>query len=134
MVRDGISTIYAALGLAKRTPINFLGDGINRLLHIALTMLTNQGSIILIDEIENGFHYSFYPKLWEVIEHLAEKTKCQVFATTHSYECISGARELAKNDELFRFIRLAKVDDEVVAKPFDSEGLEYALEHEWEVR
>ncbi|MDR1084678.1 MAG: ATP-binding protein [Deltaproteobacteria bacterium] len=87
-----------------------LVDGINRLIQIVLIILANPGSIILIDEeIETGFHYSFFPKLWEIIGKLSLETDCQVFATTHSYECIKGTKTLysnVNNSKNFYFITL----------------------------
>jgi predicted ATPase len=100
-------------------------------------MLSNPGSTILIDEIENGFHYSFFPKLWEIIGNVSQETGCQVVATSHSYECIKGAKCLALNKDkpdLFRFIRLDRIDDTIVPKIFDNEAFEYSINNEWEVR
>lgn len=135
IVIGGISGIYADLGLSSRLSINMLGDGTNKLMQIALAMLANPGSIILIDEIENGFHYSFFPTLWEVIGKLSETTNCQVFATTHSYECIQGAVPLVTGkDETFRFIRLERIDSEIKPHPFDSDSFDYAVSNDWEVR
>ena len=137
IVIGGISGVFADLGLISRFSVNMLADGINKLLHIALVMLANPGAVILIDEIENGFHYSFFPKLWEIIGELAIMTGCQVFATTHSYECISGAAALAADNtkpELFRFIRLDWNNDEITPKVFESDSFEYAIKNEWEVR
>ncbi len=130
--------IFADLGLSSRLSVNMLGDGINKLMHIALLMLANPGAIILIDEIENGFHYSFFPKLWEIIGKLAVETKCQVFATTHSYECINGAMVLAgdvNHPELFRFVRLDRNHEgRITPHIFDNDSFLYAVENEWEVR
>jgi AAA15 family ATPase/GTPase len=135
VVIGGISGIYADLGLPSRLSINMLGDGINKLMYIALTMLANPGSIVLIDEIENGFHYSFFSKLWEIIGKLAEDTQCQIFATTHSYECSRGALPLAvEKTETFRFIRLDKIEGKIQAHPFDNDSFEYSIKNEWEVR
>lgn len=137
IVIGGIGVIFADMGLDSKLPVNILGDGINKLMSIMLLMLANPQSIILIDEIENGFHYSFFPKLWEIIGKLASETKCQVFATTHSYECIDGASVLvddADNPEIFRYVRLDRNDGIIVPNVFDKDSYEYAVENEWEVR
>ncbi len=134
---DGGSSLYADIGLPKRIPVNMLGGGTNRLMQIAFTMIAYPNSILLIDEIENGFHYSFFPKLWEIIGKTAKETSCQVFATTHSYECIRGAAAFADNDansEAFRFIRLEKQGDGIVPQVFENDSLEYAVKNDWEVR
>jgi ABC-type branched-subunit amino acid transport system ATPase component len=136
-VVGGINGIYADIGLPTRLPINMLGGGINKLMHIVLIMLANPGAVLLIDEIENGFHYSLFPKLWEIVGKLTGETGCQVFATTHSYECISGATELAADDansDLFRFIRLDWEGGIVVPHVFENDSFEYAIHNDWEVR
>jgi hypothetical protein len=137
LVFGGISGVSADIGLASPFAVNMLGDGMHKLMHIALVMLANPGGVILIDEIENGVHYSFLPKLWEVIGKLVIETQCQVFATTHSYECIKGTETLALNkdtSELLRFIRIDRINGNAVTSAFDSDSLQYALDNEWEVR
>ena len=137
IVISGISSVFADIGLASKISMNMLGDGTNKLLSIVLVMLANPGAVFLIDEIENGFHYSFYPKLWEIIGELAIMTGCQVFATTHSYECITGATVLAEDtgkSEMFRFIRLDWHNDEITPKAFENDSFRYAIENNWEVR
>ena len=50
--------------------------------------------MILIDEIDNGLHYSAYKKLWEAIFALAADTNKQVFVTTHSKETLYHLNEM----------------------------------------
>jgi predicted ATP-dependent endonuclease of OLD family len=129
------SSIFADIGLDVPLPVNMLGDGINKLLQIILSMLLHPGGIILIDEIENGFHYSFYPKLWNILGTLAHETNCQIIATTHSHECISGAAEIATaSPNLFRYVRLERNESTILPKIFDNDSYIYAIEHDWEVR
>jgi predicted ATPase len=135
--QGGVSTLFASFGSASELPINILGDGINKLINIILIMLSHCGATILIDEIENGFHYSFFPKLWEIIGRLAAETKCQVIATSHSYECIRGARCLAADGDtpdLFRFVRLDRQNDAIVPKKYENEQFVYAIDNNWEIR
>ncbi|MDR1162906.1 MAG: AAA family ATPase [Candidatus Accumulibacter sp.] len=137
VVIGGIGGVYADLGEPKKFPLNVLGGGVNKLMQIVATMLANPGSIFLVDEIENGFHYSFFPALWKIIGKLAAETRCQFFATTHSYECISGARDLATGDpegRLFRFVRLDKQGETVVPRIFENDSFDYAIQSDLEVR
>jgi AAA15 family ATPase/GTPase len=117
-------------------PIRTLGDGINKLIQIILSLYSKPNSILLIDEIENGFYYSFYPKLWEMLGKVAKETNCQIFATTHSYECIEGATVLNENEpELFGFIRLDRdKNDNIIPKMYSGETFQYAMDYDWEVR
>lgn len=71
-------------------PLRAMGDGINRILTIILAMVNCQNGYLLIDEFENGLHHSVQEQLWEVIFSVAERLNIQVFATTHSYDCIDA--------------------------------------------
>lgn len=62
------------------------GMGIKKVLNIVMTIINNKDGIVLVDEIENGIHYSIMPKLWKAIAQLTKKYNCQLFATTHSRE------------------------------------------------
>ena len=118
-------------------PIHTIGDGMRKLLHIALVMLANPKCILLLDEVENGLHYSLYTSFWETISTLAIQLKCQIIATTHSYECISGALDGVKNAELendFLYVRLDKNGNNITPKTFSYDSLERALDTDWEVR
>ncbi|CAI9084788.1 hypothetical protein A7K93_04285 [Candidatus Methylacidiphilum fumarolicum] len=57
------------------------------ILLIAADSRSSQG-IILVDEIENGIHWSRMNSLWRLLNDFTTKNQIQVFATTHSYECL----------------------------------------------
>lgn len=82
-------------------PLRNLGDGINRLLSIFLAMVSARGGFLLVDEFENGLHYSIQEKVWRAVLHLADSLHVQVFATTHSWDCIQ-AFAAAANDSPVR--------------------------------
>jgi Predicted ATPases len=129
--------LYARRSNSKSLlPLSAMGDGISKLLMFLCSMYTTPGSILLIDEIENGFHYSFLPTLWAAIKNAIEKTNCQIFATTHSYECISAAVSDAENidAELLTYVRLGKENNSIVPHVFRNSDLAFALENEMEVR
>ena len=133
---NGQTQLYGNMG-GKLLPMRLAGDGMNRLLYILLSIMVNPNSIILIDEIENGFHYSMYPVIWEAIANAAQKSNCQVIATTHSYECVAGAIEgIEKADmkDSFCFFRLAQEKDGRRAYRFSYDVLCTALDAEMEVR
>ncbi len=133
---SGQTQLYGNMG-GKLLPMRLAGDGMNRLLFIMLSIMENPNSIILIDEIENGFHYSMYPALWEAIANAAQKSKCQVIATTHSYECVAGAVEgINKADmkDSFCLFRLAQEKNGRYAYRFSADVIRTALDAEMEVR
>jgi hypothetical protein len=77
-------------GSRKPVPLRTLGDGINRLLGLALAMVNAQGGVVLVDEIENGIHFGVQDDIWRGIFALAGRYDVQVFATTHSWDAVVG--------------------------------------------
>ena len=70
-----------------RVPLGNLGDGIWRLLMIALSLQSASRGILLIDEIDSGLHYTVLERLWRLVLTTAARLDVQVFATTHSDDC-----------------------------------------------
>jgi AAA15 family ATPase/GTPase len=129
------SVIHANIGIGKLIPVSLLGEGINKLMAIIIRIINAENSCIFIDEIENGFHYTIMNKIREVIDSASKKYNVQVFATTHSLECIKAAHEtLSSSDYDFSLIRLDKTDDSIIPTYYDSESLDISIENEFEVR
>lgn len=85
-------------GQRERVPIASLGEGTWRLLGLALSLVAAQGSVLLVDEIDIGLHYSVQAQMWRMVKLAAEKLDVQVFATTHSRDCIHALAQLARAD------------------------------------
>ena len=69
-------------------PISEMGDGMTHILNMIIALLGCENGILLLDEAESGLHYTTQHKLWKLIFELSEKYHVQVFATTHSVDCI----------------------------------------------
>ncbi|MBR2189556.1 MAG: AAA family ATPase [Eubacterium sp.] len=131
---NGFSQLYINTN-KKLLPIQFSGDGINKLLYIVLSIMDARNGILLIDEIDTGFHYSMYKDLWKIVSEVSRDYNCQVIATTHSYENIIGAIEGVEDyPEEFSFYRLGY--DKGGLKSFRSsyDLLKSALRSDMEVR
>lgn len=130
------SMIYADIGLARKIPVPYTGDGMSRLLSIISAIATLENGVLLIDEVENGIHYSIMPKIWEGIAKAARQFNCQVFATTHSYECLTAAYQGCTGEYAadLGYVRLDKTEGNIVAKNYTHEMLGAAIERGWEVR
>lgn len=116
-------------------PIRSLGEGVNRLFGLTLALVNARDGILLIDEVESGLHYSVQRNLWEYMFRLATNLNVQIFAITHSYDCIRAFQQAAiENPEFGTVIRLDKKDKEVSATLFEEPELEIAADHEIEVR
>ena len=81
-------------GIDQLLTVNMQGDGLRRYLNVVAASANPMNNILLIDEIENGLHYSAYKKLWEAIFALATTTNKQVFVTTHSKETLYYLNEM----------------------------------------
>ncbi|CAA6806698.1 MAG: FIG00565050: hypothetical protein [uncultured Sulfurovum sp.] len=119
------------------------GNGMKRYIAYICALWANKNGHVFIDEIENGIHYTHLDKLWEIILKTSKQTNCQVFATTHSKECIESyarvAKELEEESKIkkedIKFIKLSKKDDgTIMAGVRDYEMLQYAIEDGHEVR
>ena len=123
-------------GMERLIPLPLMGDGIGRFLDIVLAISVAQDGILLIDEIENGFHHSIMSQVWKAIDEWAKEYTVQVFATTHSEECIRAAHQAFAASKQYDFAlhRLEQVKGAIRAVTFDQETLDAAIEMDAEVR
>ena len=103
----GTPMIWGDIGLSELVPLPAMGEGMTRLARLVLGMSSVPGGVLLVDEVENGIHHSAMVGVWKAIGHAAERFDTQVFATTHSFECIQDAyKGLGKCG--FKYYRLDK--------------------------
>ncbi len=124
------------IGLTRRIPISEVGQGIYRLVAIFSELLGQRPDICFIDEIENGIHYSALPQVWTGIAEVAERLHIQVFATTHSGECLAAAHDAfntRKNYDL-RVIQLYRTDGCIDGRVLDRGLIESGLEGNIDLR
>jgi len=91
-------------------PLKSMGDGINRILTIILALINSDKGFLLIDEFENGLHYSVQEKLWEIIFDLASELNIQIFATTHSLDCINSFEKVLNSQTDINDCKLIRLD------------------------
>jgi len=122
----------------RSVPLEMFGEGTKRAVWLGCALVTSRGGILLIDEIENGIHYSIQPDLWQVIFETAQELDVQVFATTHSHDCVQAFQQVSgKHEEegmLISLRRRRSDPEEIVAVPIEEEELEYAVETHTDVR
>lgn len=118
-------------------PLKSMGDGINRVLTIILALINSDNGFLLIDEFENGLHYSVQKKLWEIIFDLSQKLNVQVFVTTHSNDCINGFENVLNsksNSDLGQMLRLENINGNIKQVTLDVNELNIAIENNIEIR
>jgi hypothetical protein len=138
-------------GESEPVPLKSLGDGVVRMFQIALALeraeknrpaarpaagAATQGSerlaggLLLIDEVENGIHYTVLPRLWRFLFQAAKIRNVQVFATTHSWDCIKGFQIAAAQEPEVScmLVRLGRRDQANKAVLFDRDELPHVTE------
>jgi energy-coupling factor transporter ATP-binding protein EcfA2 len=81
----------------QRLPIGTMGDGIWRLLGVALALVRSRGGVLLVDEIDTGLHYSVLAKMWRLVLETSARLDIQVFATTHSRDCVESLAQVSRD-------------------------------------
>lgn len=90
-----------------------MGDGMTRVLQLILNALKARNGFLLIDEFENGLHYSIQEQVWRLLFQLAAENQMQVFATTHSDDCVRAFSSVATENSLKGvLIKVERTEDE----------------------
>jgi AAA15 family ATPase/GTPase len=120
--------------------LNEFGDGIAKIISFLCLLFSKEDTTIFLDEIENGIHYTNLDKLWEIILTISKQQNVQVFATTHSKECIESFNRVQldfKNDSddtyYFEMIKHIKTN-KIFTRKLDMNQLKYELTHNGEFR
>jgi AAA15 family ATPase/GTPase len=124
------------MGENERLPLKSMGDGIFRLFYIILSLVNSKNGYLLIDEFENGIHWSVQRKLWDIIFKLSDKLNVQIFATTHSSDCVSSFKECwgELSEDSATFYRVNSDADIYRIKRYGYELLDDSIDTDVEVR
>ena len=136
---EGQSRVRKAIVRADHLPrpvsLRSLGDGLNRLFAIMLSLVNAQGGLLLVDEFENGLHHSVQLDAWRMIFRLAQELDVQVFATSHSWDAVETFQKAAAEaPESGVLLRLTRRHDRIFATVFAEHELAVATRHKIEVR
>ncbi|EJG0778036.1 AAA family ATPase [Vibrio parahaemolyticus] len=133
---NGEPSIYCDVGLKRRIPLSMMGEGIGKYFSIIVSLSYVDNSIICIDELENGIHYSLFPSILDAIEKIAIEKNNQVFITTHNHDLLKGLNMHLKNSnsKSFEYIRIDRKGEKYLPKYYDSELISSAIDSDWEIR
>lgn len=136
VVIGGVPMIHGDIGLNRLLPLPQMGDGMTRLADVMLAIGNAPDGIVLVDEIENGIHHSTMSKIWRTIDRASQLFNTQIFATTHSLECIKAAHSVFKESGAYnlKVHRLERTDATVRALTYGKDELDAAFEINLEVR
>ncbi|MGB0561349.1 MAG: AAA family ATPase [Spirulinaceae cyanobacterium] len=126
----------ARLKKQKPMPLRSLGDGMNRLFELAIGLVSaGEGGTFLVDEIDSGLHFRTLIDVWRLVFATAARLNLQVFATTHSWDCIEAFQSAAaEHPEESLLIRLERIEDQIYAETFSEEELAIVTRQSIEVR
>lgn len=110
----GSGVLAAIRGHKRRIPLGSYGDGMRRLLALSLSLINTQHGVLLLDEVDTGLHYSVMGDMWLTVVRAATLANVQVFATTHSLDCVRGLAHLCEHHpDLRGEVALVKVDPDL---------------------
>lgn len=87
---SGLFVTHQNLGVV---PLSLFGDGLRRVVMIALALSSVRGGILLIDEIETAIHISVLKEVFSWLQQACNRYNVQLFATTHSLEALDALLE-----------------------------------------
>jgi len=132
------NVIYCDIGLRRLVPINILGMGLIKILHIISSIISRKNGIVFIDEIENGLYYQSQKILWDAIFETSLDYNVQIIATTHSIECLRAYsmqyNKYIRNKDNLRLFRIEKENDKIDVATYNYNKLISSIDMQWEVR
>ncbi len=117
--------------------IQLYGDALGKMLQYFVLLFykkifvnhQNYRSFLLIDEIENGIHYTAHKEFWQHLFKLCKELNVQVFTTTHSLEMIKAFNEVALQEGEAAYFEMARdiTTNEIFVEKHDPEFLNFEL-------
>jgi AAA domain, putative AbiEii toxin, Type IV TA system len=122
-------------GWQQPVPIGSMGDGMWRMLAMAIAITQCKGGVLLVDEIDTGLHYSVMSQMWSLIYNTARDLDVQVFATTHSYDCVYSLADICSAHGEKNAVTVQRIEaGRQRSVPYDEDEITVAASRDIEVR
>lgn len=138
-VRDGI--VYCNLGEDQFIPLTLFGHSVVRATEIIASCIAHRPRVVLIDEIENGVHYTGIATLLITLMEYSRHNDVQFFFATHSLEVLQNALSvlLRQENELLRsqtvtYVLARDRKDDVRTYRYNYEQFEHCIGKGIEIR
>lgn len=121
----------------ERLPISSMGEGLRRMLTLAIHAAVSENGVLLIDEIDTGLYHGIQANVWSFLIETARRLNIQIFATTHSWDCVAAFQEALEDSSEpneGRLFRLQGRGDAIYAVDYSADELGVAVRHAIEVR
>jgi predicted ATPase len=122
---------------SEPVPLGSLGDGMRRIFTLAMTEIGAENSVLLVDEIDTGLYYRAQTNMWRLLIQTAQRLNVQIFATTHSLDCVQAfqaALSEEQDEEVGKLFRLSVRGGGIRPVAYTARDLEIAVQQEIEVR
>ncbi len=136
-ITPGMSVLIKLKGNEAPIPLGSMGDGMYRIFALTLTLVNCENGALFVDEIDTRLHYKALTQMWRVVIETAKRLKVQVFATTHSWDCLAAFHKALREMEetnLGSVFRLERKNGQIDYVAYTGEELAVAVEHDIEVR
>jgi AAA15 family ATPase/GTPase len=131
------SILLCLKGEKEPIPFSSMGDGMRRIMAITAALVSVENGTLLVDEIDTGLYHGTLTNMWRLVLETSAKQNTQVFATTHSWDCVKAfqqALEKFNAPDIGKLIRLEKTGSKVQAVLYSADELDIAVEQGIEVR
>ncbi len=125
----------------KPIPLFMMGDGTIRLVRLILEIIMSKNSRLMIDEIDNGIHFSRMKEVWLVLLKVADKNNTQLFITTHDSECLRAYKEALEDKDLSHlqnevgsYTLIKNKSNQIEAVKYNFQEFEHAINYSLNVR
>ena len=75
-------------GLGEKLPLVLISAGVSKTVSLLIAAAVSRGGVVVVDEIENGLYFGKMELIWASLVELCKENDTQLFATTHSRECL----------------------------------------------
>lgn len=122
-------------GYTQPIPLGSMGEGMWRMLLMSLALVRSANGFLLIDEIDTGLHHSVMRQMWTLVSQTASRLHVQVFATTHSNDCVDALASVLRTKDLKGHAALHRIEkDKKYSVRYSEEEIIEAAAHGAEVR
>ncbi len=118
-------------------PLGSMGDGMRRLLTLTTSTVMAEEGVLLVDEIDTGLYYQTQKDMWHLLIETAKRLNVQIFASTHSSDCVRAFQEAlteSADPMAGNLFRLSRRGEKIEAVLYTAEELTVAMRQAIEVR
>ncbi len=120
--------------LPSLIPLNNAGDGLVKIISLVASMFVYKNGVFLIDEIENGLHFSKIKETLNIIIKAAIDFNIQLFITSHNIEILENLILEQQYKEFITAFRMSKNQEHNFAFKMDFDEIETSISSKIEIR